>query len=569
MPDTDQLAALCRRIDGRPYPAWKELRGSWRLGPLTLHVDHVQGDPFARPSRVRIRFSAALPPALVDDDAGRVAVADWMLRRFLAGLDDGPGDERLGAPGSRGSGRSGELAIYRPGPEILRRSACEVDAQGIVELRFGAGLPARGRRILGRQGLDLLTVDLPAAAEPLRLDDGAGVPQDLLSHVASVRRQRQLRDQLDSLGLVAFVADGSVLPRDSGVGTAPLPGAVPTTAPEGLRVTLQTDSGPVVGLGIPAGITVIVGGGFHGKSTLLQALQWGHLDHVPGDGREGVVTLPQTVLLRAEDGRRVAGVDISPFLGRLPGGQDTTCFSTEDASGSTSQAAALVEAVESGSRLLLLDEDTSATNLLVRDERMRALVPAQHEPITPLVERMRQLHQDWGQSLIMVVGGVGDFLAIADLVLAMVDWRIHDRTADAKALALAPVAPPGPLPPRRPRRVHPASLRPQRARVRAHSRHRVDHGGQELELSAVGQVLDAAHAASLGQALRLLAERAGSQPRTVPELLDLVDEALATDGPGVLSAWDPPSGDLLLLRRHDVAAALNRLRSLKAEHPGA
>lgn len=558
MSDRRRLEELCRHIDGRPYPAWKELLGEWRLDDdLLLLVDHVQGDPYAAPSRVRLRLPGGLPPELLSDEAGRVAVADWLLRSFgrlLRRLSD-----RRGASGPAG------FSIYRPGPEVVARSAVRVDARGTVEARFEASLPARGRRVLGRQGLGMLLSDLPKAAEALRV--GGEPPAELSAHVASVRRQRQLRDQLEARGLVAFLADGSVLPRDSGVSTGPLAQAVPLQAPDSLRVELQTDQGPVAGLGIPRGITVVTGGGFHGKSTLLQALQWGHLDHVPGDGREAVVCLPDAVKVRAEDGRSVQSVDISAFLSELPGGRDTRAFSTADASGSTSQAAAVVEAVEAGARLLLLDEDTSATNLLVRDARMRQLVPREREPITPLVERMRQLRDDWGVSVVIVVGGVGDFLAVADTVVGMDAWRPVDLTEAAHRVGGAAPTPPGPLPPVRARTLRPGCLAPERHRVRARSRRQLDHGGEEIDLVAVEQVLDAAHARSLGQALRVLDRLHGEGPATVPALLDRLDALLRDGGPEVLSPWDAPPGDLVAPRRHEVAAALNRLRTLEAELP--
>ena len=101
-------------------------------------------------------------------------------------------------------------------------------------------------------------------------------------------------------------------------------------------------------MGIRKGITLIVGGGYHGKSTLLKALEAGVYNHIAGDGREFVITDDTAFKLRAEDGRSITGVDISPFIKNLPNKKDTVHFSTEDASGSTSQAANLMEALESG-----------------------------------------------------------------------------------------------------------------------------------------------------------------------------------------------------------------------------
>ena len=328
MPDTERLRRLLQRIDGRSYKAYKDLEGPWQLGDLLLHVDHAQGDPFAAPSRIRLASHNTLPPDILASPDHRLAAEDWLLRRFR------PRDQK------RGSGGSGLVRVYRPGPEVCERSAVRILGPRI-EVRFQVGLPASGRRILGRQAEALLLGDLLDAAKLIAPGPG------LAEHVASVVHQRALRRALREHGLVAFVADGSVLPRRSGVDPSPLPDAVPFRSPDSLRTTLCG----VPGMGVPAGVTLVVGGGFHGKSTLLQAIQHGHLDFIPGDGREQVVADPTVVKVRAEDGRRVEGVDISGFLGQLPGGRSTRPFSTDDASGSTSQAAAIAEALEAGSSL--------------------------------------------------------------------------------------------------------------------------------------------------------------------------------------------------------------------------
>ena len=552
MPDHDSLKSLLKRIDGRSYPAYKDLRGEWRLGSKVLHVDRVQGDPFAAPSRVRLRVPAGILPAVSADPTRRRAAEDWLLRVFAS---------RLGGT-RRGSGRSGQISVLRPGPDVSSRSAVRVHPDGDVEVRFTVGLPARGRRILGREAWALLTEDLAAAAKGIT--DVGGHP-DLDAHVRSVCTQVRLRSQLRPRGLVAFVADGSILPRRSGVSQRPLESAVPFESPPSMRITLDGPSGPIVGMGVPVGVTVITGGGFHGKSTLLDALQRGHLDHVPGDGRERVVADLDAVKVRAEDGRRVAAVDVSAFLGELPGGRSTRPFATDDASGSTSQAASIVESVEAGARCLLFDEDTSATNLLVRDARMVTLIGVEGEPITPLVSRVRQLWMDRSVSTILVVGGVGDYLAVADTVVVMDRFLPREETARARALAGAqpPVA--GPLPTELPRNVRVSSLKPTgRGRVRARDERRVDHGDEEIDLRAVEQVLDGAHAASLGHALRLMSELIAEDEVAVTRALDVLEAVLDAEGPDALSPFEVPGGTLVLPRRHEVAAALNRLRTLEA-----
>lgn len=548
MSDRARLEGLLRRLDGGPYPAYRDLEGRWDLDGLELIVDRVQGDPFATPSRVRLRVPTDLPAEVLARGPARRAAEDWLLRRFGEGLRGT----------DRGSGRSGALEVYRPGPAVVERSALRLDDDGVAEVRFRIGLPARGRRILGRQAAGLLFDDVPAAAARLRVGPG------LSEQVRSVVRQGALRAGLRPAGLVAFVEDGSVLPRASGVSRAPLEGAVPFAAPDALAVTLETPLGPARGLGIRRGVTLITGGGFHGKSTLLDAIARGVLDHVPGDGREGVVTDPDAVVVRAEDGRSVRGVDISPFLSDLPGGRTTAPFDTDDASGSTSQAAAIVEAVEGGARLLLLDEDTSATNLLVRDARMAALIPPDREPITPFVGRVRQLVDDWGVSTVMVVGGVGDYLAVADAVIGMDAFHAVDLTARAHALAGDRPTPPGPLGAVTPRVVAPDGLAARK--IRARSARAVDLDREELDLTGVHGVDDAPRAVTLGRALRFLAD-AGlvDGRRDLARALDALDAILDDEGVEALGGEGPPGGWLVRPRRHEVLAAMSRWRRLRVQ----
>jgi predicted ABC-class ATPase len=403
------LAQAAMRLDGRPYPAYRDLAArTWPIADATLTVEHVQPDPFAGPSRLRVDLApdaAALPLAPRDAD-GRRAVADFLHRALARRLD----------------GES--LAVTVPGAEVLERTAVTVRPDGGVVLRLTADLPAVRRRIQGRAAATLLAETLPAAVEDaiVRVDAVA-----LAAHVAAVEDQVALRADLAAHGLVAFLADGAILPRRSGVATTPLPDAVPLVAPDALAVTLVAPhAGPLRGLGIPAGVTVVCGGGYHGKSTLLDAVARGVYDHPPGDGRERCVTVASAVHVRAEDGRAVRAVDLRPFIRTLPLGRSTARFDTDDASGSTSQAAAIVEALEAGARALLVDEDTAASNFMVRDARMRRLIPGDDEPITPFVDRVRQLWDAHGVSSVLVVGGAGDWLDVADTVVRMADYRPLD-----------------------------------------------------------------------------------------------------------------------------------------------
>lgn len=550
--DAADLRAVLKRIDGGPYPGYRDLRGGWSLGAVELSIDHVQGDPFAAPSSVRLRVACGITNLSDPDD--KRAAEDWLLRRVVHAVD-------AGLPAGEGSGRSGQVSVLRPGPEVVWRSALRLSADGTAEIRLRVGLPANGRRVLGRAAHTLLTQTLPGVA--LTLGDSADAPS-LARHRNSVRTQAQLRRALGAAGLVAFVADGSVLPRVSGVGSSPLPSAVPTKAPDSLAVVLPSISGDVRGLGIRPGVSLLTGGGFHGKSTVLQALRSGATDFVPGDGRERVVAVPTTASIKAEEGRSVRGVDISAFVTALPGQQRPACFSTDNASGSTSQAASLVEALEAGATLLLLDEDTTATNLLFRDPRMAALV--KHEPIVPLISHLQPLARS-GVSTVLVAGGVGETLAVADWTIGVEEFCLQDWTAQARGIAgSAPTAAPDWATPAA--RVPAGPVRPSgKGRVRARDAHRVEFGQEELDLRFVEGIRDASHAASIGHALRVLGASADGT-RSVAELLDGLEDRLEEAGTDTLSARpNVPDGTLVRPSRIEVAAALARLRSLRVTTP--
>lgn len=294
-----------------------------------------------------------------------------------------------------------------------------IDGNKTIELRFTVSLPAAGRTVLGQQAWKILGVNLVELVRQTLLHNNLD-QNKLKEHVDSVERQHALRGQLTGLGLISFIANGSILPRASGAAALPMDPsqAVPFKSPQEAEVTLTLPNGTSVrGMGVPQGIMLLTGGGFHGKSTLLEAIELGIYDHVPGDGRELIVTDPTAVKIRAEDGRSVSGVDISPFISNLPGGRDTKRFSTDDASGSTSMASNIQEALEAGCKTLLIDEDSSATNLLVRDQRMQKLI--QKEPITPLISKARALYSQHGVSTIIVIGGLGDWLTVSNDIIAM------------------------------------------------------------------------------------------------------------------------------------------------------
>ncbi len=563
----DQLRAILHRIDGRGYKAYKEIQGAWALPRFLLAIDHVQGDPFAAPSRVRAIVPprvAGFSPELYENPSRATGLACYLARAF--------GRAARHQAQRRGTGHSGEIRMETPAQEVYRQTAVILHPDGAVEARFTVGLPAAGRRVLGRQAEALLLEDVPGVVEA-SLRASAHDPTLLWLHVSTNEDADALRAALAHHGLVAFVADGAILPRRSGVDDRPLTEGtvVPFQSPPSLRVTVHLPhAGPVSGLGIPRGVTLIVGGGYHGKSTLLRAIERGIYNHRPGDGRERVVSDAGLVKIRAEDGRAVTGVDISPFINDLPLGQSTTRFSTQNASGSTSQAASIMEALEAGATGLLVDEDTAATNFMIRDARMQALVPKEREPITPYIDRVRQLWEERGISSILVIGGSGDYLDVADTVIAMDTFRPLDVTERAREVArrlptgrVQEIA--GAFQARLDRRPLPESLDPSKGRrevnIKTRGLQTIQFGTHTIDLSAVEQIVAWAQTRAIGEALWYARRRYMDGRRTVAEILDAVMQDIQAQGLDVL---DPRRvGDLAEFRRHELAAALNRLRTLR------
>ena len=430
MRSQDDLKKQLKQIDHKGYKAYKVLEGEYDFGAYRLCIDHVQGDPFATPSRVRICWNnrGNIPARYFENRHCKTAVEDYLLRRLHKNLRSSGGKER------RGSGKSGMITACRTGQEILERTAMRIDSK-VIEARIEVGFPAYGRSIAAGELEKILFDQLPALAQR-SFQMNRQMQQDLEAVTALAEDQQFIRQELVRLDLAAFVADGAVLPRESGISQRPMKNAVAFYSPESLAVTLELPHhGALRGMGIRKGITVIAGGGFHGKSTLLKALERGVYNHIAGDGREYVITDETAFKLRAEEGRCIHSVDISMFINNLPTKSDTTRFSTENASGSTSQAANTVEALAIGSRVLLIDEDTSATNFMIRDGRMAQLVSDEKEPITPFVRKVRSLYENMGISTILVAGSSGDYLAVADTVLQMDCYEAKDVTAKAKSIA--------------------------------------------------------------------------------------------------------------------------------------
>ncbi len=550
-------------IDHKSYGMYKNLAGSYQFRNYILHFDHVQGDPFASPSRLRLELTAAdhgFPGEYRQSKHRKLALEDMVLRQFQKNL-------RSLDTGRMGSGKSGRISCCRTGQTIQERIAV-LFQKDRLEIRFEMGLPARGRTILGREMTDLVFHLLPKLVTGTfvygRWSEEA--KKRLSDAIKLSDNQAFIREELERRGLTAFVADGAILPRESGISDRPMKEAIPFSSPEDLRVEISLPHGqPITGMGIPEGITVIAGGGYHGKSTLLKALEQGVYNHIRGDGREYVLTREYAFKIRAEDGRSVNHTDISLFINHLPNGQDTRDFTTENASGSTSQAANLMEALETGSRLLLLDEDTSATNFMIRDKVMAKLVSDDKEPICTLLRRIRTLWERKGVSFILVVGSSGDYLSVADLVLQLDHYHVKNVTAAAREIiekeGLSNQYPAGETEDlKKSRQLLP--VRTGRMKCKASGTDSVIIDRDLIDVRYLEQLTEPEQTVGLTY---LTAYVCSSQKEAedFKALADRIYQKIDRDGFMALIPRNYPAGQPALPRKEEMMACLNRYRALK------
>ncbi|WP_447029994.1 P-loop domain-containing protein [Vibrio parahaemolyticus] len=542
----DQLTATLKKIEMQNYRAYQQIKGQYDFTDFTLFIDHVQGDPYASASRFRATRAWSLTGLewLKDESpAFQRAARDFIARSF-----------------EQFAKQENTVSIALNGQTVLDSTAV-LFTEEEIELRFRVNLPAEGRSVLGKKANNILTFHLPKFIRRATLERELD-KEAMVKHCQVVEDQSALREQLEAHNLVAFVANGSVLPRIAGNCDLPMKEAVEFTAPESLQVTLHApNKGYVTGLGIPKGITLIVGGGFHGKSTLLNAIERSIYDHIPGDGREYIVTDQKAMKIRAEDGRCVHHLNLSNYINHLPMGKDTADFSTQDASGSTSQAAWLQESIEAGATSLLIDEDASATNFMIRDERMQALVAKGDEPITPLVDRIGQLRDELDISTIIVMGGSGDYLDVANTVIQMHDYQAVDVTEKAKqVIAQHPTQRHNEseesLQTFRPRALNRVALMniltDGKFRVSAKGKDSLRFGKEFTDLSALEQIESADEVNAIGWLWFQLAQLPGWCNNPAKEIEEMLS--------GEWHASLPKQGDLAKPRTLDVMAALNRMR---------
>ncbi len=554
------LENLLNRIDGKSYNAYKDIKGRYDFKDYRLNIIRVQGDPFASPSLFSIEID--LKKYLYEKDlyktsSRKLAFEDYMLRRFSKSVWERAGKKK-------GSGKSGLIAVYQPKQEILKRSAAEVEGD-TLNIKFYLGLPAAGRRILAKAAIEMIFQDLPKITLCLKTEN-VGM-NSLKNQIETNEIADYIRNEMEKQGIVSFVANESVLARVSSIDDRPMKQAVRFKSPENLEYTIELPNGKVMqGMAIKKGVTLITGGGFHGKSTLLNAIEKGVYNHIPGDGREFVLTDSSAFKIRAEDGRSIQNVDISNFINNLPFDKGTTSFYTENASGSTSQACNIMEAVESGSKLILIDEDTCATNFMVRDVKIHELISKDKEPITPFIEKINALKNTAGVSVIVVVGGLGDYFDVADSVLMLDEYRIKDVTKMAREVSA------------RYKREHlklddnefvvkyralaekPCRelLSDPRAKIKNRSLDELLLGREAVDLRSVEQLIEEGQVRFIGEVIKKFFKYEELKKMTFREVIDRFEKEM--DQASISSYLGVKSGGLAFARKYEVAAAVNRVR---------
>lgn len=560
MKNLNDLKRELEKIDGRGYKAYKDLEGQYAFSNFILSIDHVQGDPFASPSRVRVIVSnkaAKFPLELINEKQKNIAVSDFLTRLFSLNI------YRYGEK-VFGSGKSGLIEISRCPQQIVERTAIIMDNEKI-EARFYVGFPARGRSVLAKELEKILFNIIPNLVDNTLFYKNLN-QKLLIERVELVEDQEFIRSKLNDMRLVAFVANNSILPRESGVSQKPLKNGIKFISPKELEVEFELpNGGKIKGMGIPKGITLIVGGGYHGKSTLLKALELGVYNHIEGDGREFVITNSSALKVRAEDGRSITKSDISLFINNLPNGKDTVNFYTENASGSTSQAANIIEGIESDTELFLIDEDTSATNFMIRDNIMQKLVSKEKEPITPFIDVATSIYKKLGISTILVAGSSGDFFDIADLVIQMDNYEPYEVTKEAKALSR------GNIDHRNEVNINIDFNRvllqgtvesgPKGVKIKTFGRDGISINKENIDLRAVEQIVDSEQLNSIGAVMKWGESNLMGKKLTLKEVVDKAYIEMQNDLINI-DRIKGGNGSLAMPRKQEILCAYNRYRKL-------
>lgn len=566
MKDKQEFYELLGELDGRDFSEYNRIIGDYDFSRYVLKVTRVPTDASEPGTLFLLRVPshvAGFPAHLHQTPIRRTALEDLLVRKMSAAIEASSAYDEDGVSRKR-------LFLPKPGPQILPRSALLI-TEDYVEARVHVNLPVRRGRIHGEEARHVFFETLPAVVNAsliyCNLDE-----QEAVAFVRLMEDADALRQMLPTRGWVAFVGEGALLARRGPDGRAARTGGRPLAISAELWTEVELpNQGRIRGLGIPAGITVVVGDEYSGRVEFLKAIAAGIYNHIPGDGREYVISAPDAVYIAADPGRCIRRVDLGAFIRGDNPGREGSIYSTDDADPCASQMAAMAEALEVGSRVLLFDESDSGTAFLASDSRLDEIAGAGKRGILPLCAAAREMADHRGVSF--VVGGrssIAEWIPIADTVLRIENFTVSDVTKEAKRLEIRRTDDkPNPEAVARlfecSRHVVPSSLDPSSGRhdaiVGAESIYHLRFGKSVVDLQRVCQLADISQTETIGLILYYAKSRYLREARSIREIMDLVDRDLSTEGLDCLTR--DLRCDLARPRRFEIAAALNRLASLR------
>ena len=570
MKDRKEFFNLLAEIDGKPFAEYERLLGDFDFARYVIKCSKIEITRDAENPVFNIRVPqsiAELPGHLYDSPVRRTALEDYLVRNLCAVT------ERIARFNESGWARR-NILIAEPGQKILPRTAVIVTKE-YIDARIRIALPykvyATGERLVDAEmARKVFFEDLPEVVSSsifccnLDLDEA----EEFVNGMEDADRVRQT---LSTLGLVSFVGEGSLLAREPNSDLPDYERIAPFEVSESAQTEIEVpNSGKIIGLGIPVGLTVVLGDAANGRKDFMSAIAAGVFNHIPGDGREAVVTVSDAVQIEVDRGRSVQEVNITPFLSEAEDGNPAS-YSTRSADSFISQAAGTIEALEVGARVLIFDENTSASAFLTTDARVAALLGS--TPRASLAQRARQIVDELGISL--VIGGenlVAEYIPLADTVLKVEDFQVTNITEEAKALnlALPPEAAAVNLGPMlgRSRWIMPSSIDAAVGNkdvvIEAVDLKAIQFGRSVIELDSVPQIADESQTLTLGLLLYYAKLRYMQEGYPLREMLDMIDRDLSSEGLGTISR--DLRGDLARPRRYELAAALNRLPTFRVSH---
>jgi len=570
MKDRKEFYGLLAEIDGKPFAEYERLIGDFDFARYVIKCSKIEtaADGEFPVFNIRVPQSIAeLPGHLYDSPVRRTALEDLLTRNLCAAA------AQIARFNESGWARR-NIMVAEPGQKILPRTSVLVTKE-YIDARIRIAMPYKvfssGERLVdGEMARKVFFEDLPEVVSTslfcCNLD--LAEAEEFVNGMEDADRVRQ---SLSTLGLVSFVGEGSLLAREQDSDLPDYDRFIPFEVAEATCTEIEVpNAGKVTGLGISAGLTVVLGDAANGRKDFMSALAAGVFNHIPGDGREGVVTVSDAVQIAADRGRNVQEVNITPFLSESEYGNPAS-FSTPAADSFISQAASVIEALEVGARVLIVDENSSAPAFLTTDARIAGLLGS--TPRTSLAQRARQIVDELGISLI--VGGenlVAEYIPVADTVLKVEGFQVTDITEQAKALNLAvpPEAPAVNLAPMlaRSRWIMPSSIDAAVGSkdqvIEAIDLNAIQYGRSVIELDSVSQIADESQTLTIGLLLYYAKLRYMQEGYPLREMLDMIDRDLSSEGLGTIVR--DLRGDLARPRRYEVAAALNRLPTFRVSH---